>query len=341
MARAVALLSGGLDSTLAILAMIRLGVGVDAVQFLTGFESAAPGDPEAQDTLAVGKKFGFRVEKQYLDEKFLEVLMNPAHGYGKNMNPCIDCRILMLREARKIMQARGADFLVTGEVIGQRPMSQRKNTLFHIDREAGVTGMVVRPLSGKLLTPTDAEERGLIRREDLHDFSGRSRKPQIALAEAFGLTGYPAPAGGCLLTEPNFAFRLSDLLKEGRVPTHNELELMKIGRHFRVSDSCRIIVGRDERENDMIESLAARDDCLLRVDGVGSPVTLVTGEITDHALQVAASLCVRYSDAKKLAEAEVLVQRHGESSKLTASPAGTALIESLRIEEKPEKPATS
>lgn len=341
MAQAVALLSGGLDSTLAILLMIRLGVSVDAVQFLTGFESAASGGPGVQDPLSVGKNFGFRVEKQYLGEKFLEVLMNPAHGYGKNMNPCIDCRILMLREAKKTMQVKGADFLVTGEVIGQRPMSQRKDTLSHIDREAGVSGIVVRPLSGKLLTPTDPEKKGLIKRGDLHDFSGRSRKPQIALAETFGLTEYPAPAGGCLLTEPNFAYRLRDLLQEARLPTHNELELMKVGRHFRVSHSCRIIVGRDERENDMIEALAARDDCLLRVDGVGSPVTLVTGEITDHALQVAASLCVRYSDAKKRAEAEVLVQRHGDSSKLTASPAVTALIESLRIEKKPEKPATS
>jgi tRNA U34 2-thiouridine synthase MnmA/TrmU len=247
----------------------------------------------------------------------------------------------MLREAKKIMQKTGGDFLVTGEVLGQRPMSQRKDMLSHMDSEAGVTGLVVRPLSGKLLTPTDPEKRGFIRREDLYDFSGRSRKPQIALADAFGLTSYPAPAGGCLLTEPNFAFRLRDLLQDGRVPTHSECELMKVGRHFRVSPSCRIVVGRDERENETIESLAAGDDCLLRVDGVGSPVTLVTGEVTDHALQVAASLCIRYSDAKKLEEAEVLVQRHNETSRLMASPAGAALIEALRIGKKPEKPATS
>ena len=200
-----------------------------------------------------------------------------------------------------------ADFIITGEVIGQRPMSQKKDMLYHIDREAGVTDFVLRPLSAKLLKITAPEQRGLINRKMFYDFSGRSRKPQIALAREFGLEDYPLPAGGCLLTEPNYAYRLKDLMAFNSSPSMRDIDLLRIGRHFRFSPSCKIVIGRDKVENEIIESLAADTDCLLWVEGYGSPLTLVTAEITDEVLRIAASLCARYSDAKGLPSVNVSV----------------------------------
>ena len=161
----------------------------------------------------MGKRFGFEVEIRRLGETFLDMAINPKHGYGKNMNPCIDCRILMLKQAKELMQKTGAEFIVTGEVLGQRPMSQKKDMLYHIDKEAGVVGSVLRPLCAKLLRITIPEEKGVVNRELLYAFNGRSRKPQMALAKEFGLEDYPLPAGGCRLTDPVFSSKLKDLLK--------------------------------------------------------------------------------------------------------------------------------
>ncbi len=227
----------------------------------------------------------------------MEIVKKPKFGYGKNMNPCIDCRILMLKAAKDFMEKTEADFIISGEVLGQRPMSQRKNILYLIDKEAGVTDYVLRPLSAKLLKITIPEIKGIINREMLFDFRGRSRKPQMTLAKDFGLTDYPAPAGGCLLTEPHYAHRLKDLLTYQPDPDLDDLSLLRIGRHFRFSPSCKIIVGRNKIENEKIWSLSAKG-CLLKVEGYGSPTTLIVGEITDETLKVAASLCARYSDAK-------------------------------------------
>jgi len=333
MKRAIALFSGGLDSRLSILAVLRQGIEVKAIKFQTPF------DPDIyfqsarlKDSFPVAEKFGFDIELSRLDDTFLDMVRKPKHGYGKNMNPCIDCRILMLREARAFMHKRGADFLVTGEVLGQRPMSQRKEILYHIDKEAGVIGLVLRPLSAKLLKITLPEAEGIIDRERLYGFSGRSRKPQIALAEEFGLTGFPSPAGGCLLTEPNYAYRLKDLLTHDPEPALKDLELLRIGRHFRFSPCCKIVVGRDRNENEKIETLSENGDCRLKVDGYGSPLTLVSGKITEEALKTAASLCARYSDAKNVAEIAVVILHKDNKFKLLVSPAGNELIETLRIE---------
>jgi tRNA U34 2-thiouridine synthase MnmA/TrmU len=333
MTKAIALLSGGLDSTLAILAVLKQGIAVRALQFSTGFESdASKKSMELHDSKRTGEKFGFDVEVKALGQKFIEVLCNPKHGYGKNMNPCIDCRILMLREAKHIMDSDKADFIITGEVLGQRPMSQRKDTLYHIDKEADLTGYVLRPLSAKLLRETYPETEGLIDREKLFDFSGRSRKPQIALAEEFRLTEYPAPAGGCLLTEQIFSMRLKDLLEHTSSPTQREFELLKTGRHFRFSSSSKIIIGRNRLENDVIESLSATDDAMLTVKGYGSPMTLLIGEISDEALRNAASLCARYSDAKHLNEVDVSILHGKKHSCITVRPADSERIDAQRIE---------
>jgi len=326
--RAVALFSGGLDSMLAILAVLRQGVSVKAIKFQTPFDCGGSKDPAS-----VAERFGFGIEVRNLGEKFLEVVKDPEHGYGKNMNPCIDCRIMMLREAGAFLDSVEADFIITGEVLGQRPMSQRKDMLYHIDRKAGVTNRVVRPLSAKLLKVTDVEAGGIVSREMLYGFSGRSRKPQMDLAEEFGLTDYPSPAGGCLLTEPNYACRLKDLMAFVPSPSLRDIDLLRIGRHFRYSPLCKIIVGRDRTENETMESLATGEDVLLKVDGYGSPLTLVSGEITQEALKVAASLCARYSDARNNFSVDV-TDVNDPGFTLKVSVAGDELIDALRIEKK-------
>ena len=332
--KAIALLSGGLDSTLAILAVLKQGIEVKAKKFRTPFDHAVACGASGSDPVSLARRFFFDVELCNLGDRFLDVVKNPKHGYGKNMNPCIDCRIFMLKEAKKSMDMIAADFIITGEVIGQRPMSQKKDMLYHIDREAGVAGLVLRPLSAKLLKSTVPEERGMIDREMLYDFSGRSRKPQMRLAAELGLDAYPSPAGGCLLTEPNYAYRLKDLMTFDSAPSVRDIDLLRVGRHFRPSPLCKIVIGRDEAENEIIESAATDTDCLLRVDGCGSPSTLVTGEINEEAIRLAASLCARYSDAKKILEVQTEVKRGDRTRVLTVSPADNETIEALRIEKK-------
>jgi len=331
--KAVALLSGGLDSTLAILAVLKQDIEVTALKFFTPF------DPEISDVSShlrdpypLAERFGFAVEVRRLGAEFLEMVRNPKHGYGKNMNPCIDCRILMLKEARKMAQDTGADFIVTGEVLGQRPMSQKRDMLYHIDKEAGVVGSVLRPLSAGLLRPTIPEEEKIVNRELLYAFNGRSRKPQMALAEEFGLKDYPKPAGGCLLTEPVFSHRLKDLLKYDQAPALRDIDLLRTGRHFRLSPRCKIIVGRDERENELIQSLSFGDDCLLHVEEWGGPMTLMSGEVTAERIKIAASICARYSDAKKLSSADVRIVRNGKSECITVQPESEEGIRDYRIQ---------
>jgi tRNA-uridine 2-sulfurtransferase len=338
MPKAVALYSGGLDSTLAILVMQRQGLDVTAITFLNHFGCDISDKSScSKDPFAASVKFGFQVKLAHLSDKFLEIVKNPKYGHGKNMNPCIDCRILMLKEAKEFMNLTGADFIITGEVLGQRPMSQRKDCFPMIDKAAALKGLVLRPLSAKLLPVTIPEEKGLFSREMLYGFNGRSRKPQMALANEFGLTEYPMPAGGCLLTEPIYAFKLKDLLTCNNNPYYKDINLLRVGRHFRFSPECKIIVGRDNEENELINAMADSEDYLFRVEGVGSPLAIIRGKITDTALEVAASLCARYSDAKKLPEVTVMVLQGDKKYYLIVQPASNEMIELYRIEKKTEK----
>ncbi|RJQ14767.1 MAG: DUF814 domain-containing protein [Nitrospiraceae bacterium] len=335
MPKAVALYSGGLDSTLAILVMMKQGVDVTAITFLNHFGCDISDKSScSKDPFAASVKFGFQVKLSHLSDKFLEIVKNPKYGHGKNMNPCIDCRVLMLKEAKGFMDITGADFIITGEVLGQRPMSQRKNCFPMIDKAAGVKGLVLRPLSAKFLPVTLPEEIGLINRDMLLNFTGRSRKPQMALALEYGLTEYPAPAGGCLLTEPIYSFKLKDLLTYNADPEYSDINLLRIGRHFRFSPECKIIVGRHDAENEAIKLLAGSEDYLLRAEGVGSPLVLLRGKTTDEALTVAASLCARYSDAKKLHEVDVAVLQGDKKYYMKTQPADNEMIELYRIEKK-------
>jgi len=337
MAKAIALYSGGLDSTLAILTVLRQGIDVTAITFLTHFGcDISDRSSCSKDPFSAAGKFGFKVKLCHLADKFIAIVKNPAHGHGKNMNPCIDCRILMLKEAKELRAMTGADFIITGEVIGQRPMSQMRNTLAMIDKKAGVSGMVLRPLSARLLEPTNPESNGIIDRERLHAFHGRSRKQQMALAKEYGLTDYPMPAGGCLLTEPNYAYRLRELLDYNSEPSLKDLHLLRAGRHFRVSPSCKIIVGRDEKDNEKIMSFAEEGDFLLNVKDFGSPATLVTGKDAKDFVNIAATICARYSDARNLPAVAVDVRLRGEEFIITATPAAEDLLEKIRIQ-RPEK----
>lgn len=335
--RAVALYSGGLDSTLAILTVQQQGIEVVAVTFLTHFGcDISDRSSCSKNPFSAAEKFGFEVKLSHLSDTFIEIVKNPKFGHGKNMNPCMDCRILMLKEARAFMDMIGAEFIVTGEVLGQRPMSQRRDALHIIDREAGLKGYVLRPLSAQLLRPTIPEEQGIVKRELLYRFSGRSRKPQMALAGELGLTDYPAPAGGCLLTEPNYSYRLRELLTYDREPSYDDLLLLRLGRHFRLSPDCRIIVGRNKAENEMLLKLATKMDRCLRVEGFGSPITLVKGPANREVIQTAASLCARYSDAKKLPTAVVRVFNIDQPFAFEISPASEETLRRYRIEKKRE-----
>lgn len=335
MSKAVALYSGGLDSTLAILVMQKHGIDVTAVTFMNHFGCDISDKSScSKDPFAASVKFGFQVKLSHLSDKFLEIVKNPKYGHGKNMNPCVDCRILMLKEAKEFMKILGADFLITGEVIGQRPMSQRRDCFPRIDKDADVKGLVVRPLCGKLLPATIPEEKGLISRDMLLDFNGRTRKPQMALADEFGLTEYPAPAGGCLLTEPNYSYRLKDLLDHNNDPEYKDINFLRVGRHFRYSPDCKIIVGRNIDENNIIRALLDSDDYILKVEGVGSPTTVILGDATEEAIDVAASLCARYSDAKKLPEVKVAVKINDKKYYVIVPTAGNDMLEQHRIEKK-------
>ncbi len=333
MTKAIALYSGGLDSTLAILTMMKQGVEVTAITFMNHF-GCDIGDKSScsKDPFAASVKFGFKVKLAHLSDKFFDIVKNPKYGHGKNMNPCVDCRILMLKEAKEFMKMTGADFLITGEVIGQRPMSQRRDCFPVMDKDADVKGLVVRPLCGKILPPTIPEINGLINRDMLLDFNGRTRKPQIALAAELGLTEYPAPAGGCLLTDPNYSFKLRELLSYIKDPNYKEINFLRVGRQFRYAPDCKIIVGRDKADNETIMSLVESNDYTLHVEDAGSPVTVLLGNVTESALEVAAALCARYSSARKLPEVKVTVTRNGENHYLTVPPAGDTLMEQYMIQ---------
>lgn len=338
MTKAIALYSGGLDSTLAILTMMKQGVEVTAITFLNHFGCDISDKSScSKDPFAASVKFGFKVKLAHLSDKFFDIVKNPKYGHGKNMNPCVDCRILMLKEAKEFMDMTGADFLITGEVIGQRPMSQRRDCFPRMDKDAGVKGLVVRPLCGKILPPTIPEEKGLISRDMLLDFNGRSRRPQIALAAELGLTEYPAPAGGCLLTDPNYSFKLRELLAHDKNPDYKEINFLRVGRQFRYSADCKIIVGRDKADNEAILLLAEADDYTLHVEDAGSPVTVLPGNATESALETASAICARYSSARKLPEVKVAVTRNGRKRYLTVRPAGDSLLDQYKIEQKTVK----
>ena len=295
------LCSGGLDSMLAGLVLREQGIEVEWVTFETPFFNAAKARKASQTT-------GIPLTVKPIYPVYIGMLKNPPAGYGKYMNPCMDCHALMFRMAGEIMQQRKFDFLFSGEVLGQRPMSQTKTSLRYVEKHSGFEGYVLRPLTAKNLPETIPEKEGLVDRERLLDIAGRGRKAQIQLAKKFGITDYPAPAGGCLLTDVGYTKRLRDLFDHQDNCTEEELHLLKFGRHYRLNPQTKLIVGRTEKDNEnILKYHNPQTDAVIDVKDYPSPIGLVPHGGAKDSILLAASICTGYSKAPKMAPVEVVV----------------------------------
>ena len=324
-ARALGLCSGGLDSILAGLVLKQQGIEVAWVTFETPFFSA----DKARDASRIT---GIPLMVQRITEVYLPMLRNPAIGYGKNMNPCMDCHTLMFRLAGERMRSEGFDFLFSGEVLGQRPMSQSKTSLRYVEKHSGFEGYILRPLSARRLPLTIPETEGLVDREGLLDLSGRSRKPQIALAKTFGVTEYPAPAGGCLLTDPNYSRRLKDLFDHQAEVREAELELLKYGRHFRLDAHTKIVVGRTKGENQkIVDYHDPACDTLLKLESYPGPTVLIPSHAPRAVVAKAAALCAGYSKAPLDQETDVLVTTSTQKDVIRVLPLLPETLSALLI----------
>lgn len=304
---ALALFSGGLDSTLACRVVAEQGITVFAVKFVTpffGYELLL--DP-GEYIRKIKERSGIDLIIRDVTLPYLEMLKNPAHGYGRNFNPCIDCKIFLLKEAKKMMPEAGASFLVTGEVVGQRPMSQRRDTLRLIERESGCEGLLVRPLCAKNLPLTRAEEDGLIDRDRLLDFSGRNRRPQMELAARFNITEYASPAGGCVLTDPILSQRIRKYYESHAQIHPGDVLLMMIGRQFHLPSGGWLTVGRNESENGEIAALVQPDDWLLEPLDIPGPTAVLRYGTSREELEIAAAAVVRYSKKSALTDERAVI----------------------------------
>ena len=323
--KALALFSGGLDSILAVKLMLEQDIEVVAVNFVSPCSSEKSGSGIAE----AAKRSGVPLKFVDVGKEYLKMVRNPKHGYGKNMNPCVDCRIFILKKAKKIAKDMGAAFIFTGEVLGERPMSQHFQAMKIIEEEAGLKGKVLRPLSARLLPETVMEKKGLVDREKLLGIRGRSRKPQIKLAEELNIKDYPSPAGGCLLTCEEYADKLRDLFEHKKRCSMVDVALLKVGRHFRLGEN-KIIVGRNEAENKILAAEKARNDYYFEVPDVGSPISVLQGAKTRNAIRTAAALTAFYSDAES-GEVKVNFGRESLGKSITVSVPNRSEVESLRV----------
>ena len=279
----------------------------------------------------VEDNLGIELRTVDVAEAFLEVLKAPKHGYGSNMNPCIDCKILMLKKSKEIMHDLGASFVITGEVLGQRPMSQHMQSLLRIEKESGLEGLLLRPLSAKLMPLTTPEVLGWVDRGQLLKISGRSRKEQRELVSRYNIKDYPNAAGGCLLTDPDFSRRLQDLMKRAELNLEN-VELIKVGRYLKVSEAARLVVGRDEKENEFLTSLAKDGDYLFMPAKVMGPAALGRGSFNDELIRLACRIVCRYCDLDSSVAADIIYRKkNGEEGSINVTPAQDSEIDLLRI----------
>jgi len=323
--KALVLLSGGLDSILAVKLMLDQGIDVVAINFITPFQIS-----EKKWVQKIAKKFKISLKTVKLGEDYLKIISKPKFRYGKHMNPCIDCRIFMLKKAKTYAKRINASFIVTGEVLGERPMTQTREALDITEKETGLQGKILRPLSAKLLPETEAEKKGWVDRKKLLDIKGRSRKKQIKLAKKYGIKEYPSPGGGCLLTYKEFAEKVRDLIEHKKKIKTKDIPLLKIGRHFRFNKN-KIIVGRNEDENKQLLKLKDVSDYFFEVPGCGSPITLLQGPKTKKAIEKAAALTARYSDSKKK-KTKVKYGKEKLDKSVTVSTLKKEEIKKLRVE---------
>lgn len=312
--KALGLCSGGLDSILSALVLRDQGIAVAWVSFETPFFSAdkARAAAEAQDIPLFVRD---------ITPVYLEMMKAPPAGFGKNMNPCMDCHSLMFRLAGEMMTEKGYDFLFSGEVAGQRPMSQNRSALRYVEKHSQYDGHILRPLSARCLPPTRMEESGLVDRERLLDLSGRTRKPQMALAERYGVKDYPSPAGGCLLTDKGYSQRLRDLFDHQETYADRELHLLKYGRHMRLTPTVKIAVGRTQVENTaLMDLVAAEKDLVIKTNGAPGPTLVMPGGGDEAAVLLAAAICAGYSKAPNDAPAQVQVTAGDDRRLVTVLP---------------------
>ena len=291
MTTALAMISGGLDSILAAKLVKEQGIEVIGICFKSHFFSE-------KNALKMVKQIDIPLEVVDFSDEHFEMVKNPKHGHGKNMNPCIDCHAMMMRYCGELLEKFHADFIITGEVLNQRPMSQNRSALDIVKNESGIGRKILRPLCAKNLNPTEMEINGLIDREALMDIKGRNRKVQMELAEKWGILDYPSPAGGCKLTEPNYSIRLRELVEHKEEISKKDLELLKIGRHFRVSKDAKIISTRTGEEGELLKQFLTEDDLIfLATDYTGSMVVII-GKATNEDIEFAAKISGRYCKGK-------------------------------------------
>lgn len=299
--KALALISGGLDSLLAAKLIVDQGCEVIGLHFKIPFCK-----------INIRKRFpeiGIKIIEEDLGGKFLKLIRKPRYGFGSNMNPCIDCKILMFSRARELMPEWGAKFIITGEVLGQRPMSQNKQALKLIRQRSGLDDLLLRPLSAQFFLPSLAEKEGWVKREKLLNFNGRMRTPQMRLARDLGLNHYATPAGGCLLTDPSFSKRLAELLAHDELNLRN-IELLKVGRHFRLGENTRLVVGRDEDENNQLAQLARAGDYLFSPQrDLAGPTALARGVMNQELIFLSSEITSAYTDVLGLEKIEVIYRQ--------------------------------
>jgi len=294
--KALALISGGLDSLLAARLIQEQGVEVTGLHFNIPFCK-----------INISQICGAQIKiiESDLGSLFLKLIEKPHYGFGSNMNPCIDCKILMFKKARELMDQMGAKFIITGEVLGQRPMSQNKRALKLIKRESGLDDLLLRPLSALFFPPSIAEREGWVKREKLLSLNGRGRSAQMELAKDLGIERYSTPAGGCLLTDPCFARRLKELIGHNELNLEN-ISLLKVGRHFRIGDEARLVIGRDEAENEILSRMGKEGDYLFFPQrDLAGPTSLARGQLTDELISLASEITGAYTDSGRLKEISI------------------------------------
>ncbi len=326
MTKALAMISGGLDSILAAKLIKEQGIEVIGICFKSYFFG-----PE--NAIRMAKQIDIPLVVVDFSKEHLAMVINPKHGHGKNMNPCIDCHAMMMNYSGKLLEEYGADFIITGEVLNQRPMSQNRSSLDIVKKESGYSDKILRPLCALNLKPTRMEEEGLVDREKLLKISGRSRKEQMELAEKWGIVDYPSPAGGCKLTEPNFSKRLFDLVAHDSDPSENSIKLLNFGRHMRVTDSAKIISTRTSDEARDIRKYLSEDDYVFLARDFGGSMIIVTGNPGEADIEFAARVTGRYCKGKGQEEVAVKYGRfnHALDTIISAEPAQDSEIEKYLI----------
>ena len=314
--KVVALLSGGLDSQLAVRMMQEQGFEVSAVAIKTPFCDFDCGRGCGFEIRERADDLNVNLKTVYLGDEYIEMLKHPKYGIGSGFNPCIDCRAMMFDAAKKHMDEIGAEFIISGEVLGQRPMSQHGPALRTIEKASGLVGKIVRPLSAALLPETDPERNGLIKRENLGMIKGRTRRAQLDMAKKYGIENPPNAGGGCLLTDPSFGLRAKDLFAHTETPTINDVDLLKIGRHFRLDEQTKFVVGRNKDENEMIKAIALPGDILFQARDHMGPVSILRGKNVDAYVKFASSITLRYSDAPKGEQASVIINKNNTKEEI-------------------------